>query len=135
MCFISKTVRQESINVVENSSLSLTPLKQSCIDVNIGTKKLSVKKRKCVQSFAMVEDFWSDGNIWSCYTCEASFKLEFAFCNHLRKYDSCNQPYVCLTCDETVNLLNVKQHISNNPKCIYGEAVLQSHYLDTLDET
>ena len=131
----SKTVRQESINIVEASSISLTPLKQSCIDVNIVTKEHSGKNRKCVQLFAMVEDFWSDGNSWSCYSCEASFKLEFAFRNHLRKYDSCNQPYVCLTCDEKVNLLNVKQHISNNPKCIYGEAVLQSHYLDMLDKT
>ena len=83
----------------------------------------------------MVDDFWSDGNIWSCYSCEASFKLEFAFRNHLRKHDSCNQRYVCLTCDNTLKLLDVKLHISNSRKCIYGEAVLQSHYLEMLDKT
>ena len=110
----SKTVRQESINIVEASSISLTPLKQSGTDVNIDTKNRGYygNKRNYAQSFAMVDDFWSDGNVWTCYSCEASFKLEFAFRNHLRKHDSCNQRYVCLTCDDTLKLLDVKLHIS-----------------------
>ena len=116
---------------------SLTPLKQSGTDVNIDTKNRGYygNKRNYAQSFAMVDDFWSDGNVWTCYSCEASFKLEFAFRNHLRKHDSCNQRYVCLTCDNTLKLLDVKLHISNSRKCIYGEAVLQSHYLKMLDKT
>ena len=133
----SKTVKQNNINIIEASSISLTPLKQSGTNLNIDTKSRGyyVKKRNYAQSFAMVEDFWSDGNVWRCYSCDASFKLEFAFRSHLRKHDSCNQPYICLTCDNTVKLLDVKLHISNNPKCIYGEAVLQSHYLDMLEKT
>jgi len=133
----SKPVKQKTMNMVEASSISLTPLKQSGTDVNIDTKTRGyyVKQRNYAQSFAMVDDFWSDGNVWTCYSCEASFKLEFAFRNHLRKHDSCNQRYVCLTCDDTLKLLDVKLHILNSKKCIYGEAVLQSHYLKMLDKT
>ena len=83
----------------------------------------------------MVEDFWKDGDIWSCYSCKSSFGLEFAFRNHMKNHDACNQRYICMTCDDTVKLLDLQVHISNNLKCIGGEAILQSQYIEMLEKT
>ena len=64
-----------------------------------------------------------------------TFRLEIAFRNHLRRQKDCNRQYVCMTCNNLVYLLDLKSHMSNNPKCVGGKTILQSLYSEVLKNT
>jgi len=88
-----------------------------------------------VKSIQMQEDYWKDVNSWICCSCSTTLRLEIAFHNHLRRQEDCNKKYVCMTCNNLVYLLDLKSHMSNNPKCVGGKAILQSHYSEVLTKT
>ena len=79
------------------------------------------------------EDYWKSDTGWTCHFCEASFKFEIAFKNHLKNRKECNKDLICLECTKRMKLADLKNHIMiHSPKCSGGSAVLQDHYLKSL---
>ena len=137
---------KKSINTVKPSGISPNPPNEASIKEKHVAENSSPKIRNSVKwqgykidvpvkSIQMQEDYWKDGNSWICCSCSTTFRLEIAFRNHLRRQEDCNRQYVCMTCNNLVYLLDLKSHMSNNPKCVGGKAILQSHYSEVLTKT
>ena len=123
----------------EKCRITMTPNSKRLIDKNPKKRDLMLVEatpmiqQSNIKFIKIQEDYWKSDTGWTCHFCEASFKFEIAFKNHLKNRKECNKDLICLECTKRMKLADLKNHIMiHSPKCSGGSAVLQEHYLKSL---